>query len=78
MKYLSLILLFTTIITNQKSIAQTTTSLGQGAGTLGNENTSIGYQAGSKSTGFGNVFLGAKSGQNTTNGAYNVLLGPSS
>lgn len=61
------------------AIDQTTTNLGQGSGTIGADNTNIGYQAGTNTnTGFSNAFVGSLSGSSNTTGRNNTFLGKSS
>ena len=53
-------------------------NLGTGAGNGGLRNTSIGYYAGDKITGYDNTFLGYYSGKNSTSTNYSTYLGSSS
>lgn len=51
------------------------TSYGTGAGNTGSENTSVGYYAGDRVSGYQNSFFGAYTGFNTTSGGGNFFGG---
>ncbi|OJJ17686.1 hypothetical protein BKI52_27885 [marine bacterium AO1-C] len=62
----------------QLAMAQTNTSLGTGAGNVGGNNTSIGYQAGDIITANYNTFIGYYAGLKATNAYTNVFVGAQS
>ncbi|WP_299681314.1 tail fiber domain-containing protein [uncultured Dokdonia sp.] len=70
--------LFLGFITQTMVAQQTTTNLGAGSGTNGNDNTNIGYQTGPTTTGFSNTFVGSLSGSSNTTGRNNAFVGKSS
>jgi len=73
MKILNLITFFFAFVTICQ--AQTTVSLPASAGEGSTNDIIIGNQAGTNSSGGGNIFLGAYSGSSNTSGTGNVFLG---
>jgi len=66
-----------TMMLSYSAFAQTTTNLGQNSGTLGSNNTNVGYYAGNSTVAGGNynAFFGSLAGRYNTTGDYNSFFG---